>query len=101
MEAYDIYDATHVFNDCEDRRPWLLIEYRYPNWMCFPFASQDYRDEGFEVSMDHPNFTDTGLRKDCHILDARFFELTLEEFDRRRGMLTGALLQEFRTHAGI
>ena len=53
------------------------------------------------MAQEHPDFLSTGLTKSCYILDDHFFELDVEQFRRRRGMLVGELLSDFRAFAGV
>ncbi len=40
MDVYEIYNATHRFKNCDDTRPWLIVEIRSDNcYGCLPIAS--------------------------------------------------------------
>lgn len=102
MRPFEIHNARQRFNDCDDVRPWLIIEVRaHDTYGCFPIASEHYGDPYFSIDAEHPDFPATGLTKSCHVLDRRIYELNKAQFLRRRGELTGDLLAAFREYAGV
>ena len=102
MRPFEIYNAQQRFNDCDDMRPWLVIEVRAGGvYACFPIASEHHDESHFPIDAEHPDFPATGLKKSCHILDARIYELNKSQFQRRRGELVGAMLAAFREYAGL
>lgn len=102
MHLHEIHDAKHLFKDCNDPRPWLVVEIREGDVRgCFPIASEPYGDSAFFLSMEHADFHHTGLTKECYIIDTHFFELDVAESIKLRGVLAGDLLEEFLAFAGI
>jgi hypothetical protein len=102
MQPFEIYNATFSWRGCDDTRPWLIIDVRSNgSYGCFPIASECYEGSCFPLSKSHPDFAATGLKKDCHILDARIYDLPASSFERRRGALVGELLGEFRRFSGV
>ncbi len=102
MDPFEIHDSAHPFNDCHDRRPWIVVDQR-PNGFhgCFPISGQHYDNPHYTLDAEHPDFHTTGLTKTCHILDQLIIEIHANEFLRRRGMLAGEILAGFRAYAGI
>lgn len=101
MEKFDIFNATQLFNGCPDMRPWLVVHCRGEMWSCFPISSHTYNDGGFFLPQNHPDFHLTGLSRECYILDDRYYELASPQFKRKRGVLAGALREEFEKYAGV
>jgi hypothetical protein len=76
MGPFEIWDAEWQWQDCADRRPWLIVPQRKRGlYACFPFSGSAYEGSCFEVSADDPDFPPTGLAKGCFIHDRHIFEL--------------------------
>ena len=102
MQPFDIYQAAHRWLNCDDARPWLIVEVRAQGvYGSFPISGQCYGGNCFEISSSHENFAATGLSKSCFIHDQYIVELRANQFLRRRGALTGSMLAEFRRFAGL
>ncbi len=100
---YEIHYAKKQWKRCEDERPWLIVDSRGRNkYGCFPISAHRYEQTGcFEVSIDHPDFGATNLTKTCFIHYMSIVELDESNFRRQKGILTGALLDEFKNEAGL
>lgn len=91
------------FNDCDDARPWLIIEFHVGSDMigCLPITTDSYDGTGFFVSSTHPDFAATGLDHDSYVHDSHVFEVHGNSVIKRKGELVGDLLAEFREFAGF
>lgn len=102
MVPYEIYFAAVPWKGCLDQRPWVIVDLR-PNDLfgCFPISGQSYGDNCFEIPSSHPDFPKTGLTKTCRVHYTSIFELHRSELLRLKGSLTGDLLTQFLTAAGL
>jgi hypothetical protein len=100
---FDIHDAKTIWANCQDRRPWIVIEVRADGHAaCFPISGQCYDDSDcFPITLEDPDFSATGLKKDCFIHYQRLIELPPEAFLKKRGTLAGNMLKRFCKVAGI
>lgn len=102
MRPYEIFYARHRWLNCDDPRPWLIVDLRGNQLLgCFPISGQCYDGQCFFISRTHPDFPATGLAKDSYIHDKFIIELAVDEFLDRKGELTGELLAEFLQYAGL
>ena len=102
MLPFEIHDAAHPFNKCNDRRPWLVVDVREGGvFGCFPISGECYSGSRFQLSCEHPDFATTGLNKTCYILDDRIYEIETGEFAKYRGRLAGDLRVSFLDYAGL
>lgn len=102
MLPYDIYEAKYSFNECEDSRPWLIVDERKGElWGCFPISGQCYVGPSFPINCEHESFSETGLRKNCFILDESIYTLNKSHFGKHRGRLAGTLLESFLDYSGL
>ena len=101
-KPYEIYRAKHQWGNCNDARPWLVVDQRSNGiYGCFPIASRCYQGNCFYVDSNHADFGRTGLSKSCYIHDESIVELPLVEFQQFKGQLEGTLLAEFKKYAGL
>ena len=101
MEPFEIYDAEFRFNECDDQRPWLVVDKRKDLVGCLPISGEHYDAPHFELAPEAVGFDQTGLSKRCYILDERLFEIRQSCFARRRGALVEPILTAFREYAGL
>jgi hypothetical protein len=102
MQPFEIFYAAQSWKNCEDERPWLIIDLRPNNiFGCFPISGECYGGQCFFISSSHPDFAATGLAKSSNVDDRYIIELGLGQFRRRLGGLTGELLREFKDYAGF
>lgn len=103
MQPFEISYGKKIWKDCEDERPWLVVEQHLSGiYRCFPISGQCYQGHYcFELQQGHPDFAATGLSKTCFVLYESFIELEQSEFTRKKGSLQGALLAAFREEAGV
>lgn len=103
----EIYLAKFLWKDSHDERWWLVIESRRTKaghilYSCVPLASRCYRELNcFRIDQDDPDFKATGLAHSCYVHYEQLYDLELSAFLRRRGVLQGKLLVEFRKDAGF
>lgn len=108
MRPFQIYRLQVRFNNCEDARPWLVMENR-PNdlYACLPISTRNYgSSDVFPLDPAHPDFPATGLTRPCFILCERIFELEGSRFQldgkqQLKGELLRDLQTQFRRHMGI
>jgi hypothetical protein len=102
FERFQIHQAEHLWGNCLDARPWLIVDIR-PNGIfgCFPIASEDYGGDTFYIDSTHADFSATGLTKSCHVHWVHIIELERSQFRKQRGALTGDLLASFRDASGL
>ena len=102
MQPYEIFNAAFMWRNCNDMRPWLIVQLR-PNGLlgCLPISSECYQGSCFPLPKSHPDFPATGLTKSCYITDDHIYDLSVEAFRNRRGELRGELLKEFREFSGL
>jgi len=102
MEIYEIYQVEFRWGNCDDARPWLIVQIRPGDiFGCLPIASECYGGSCFPISRSHPDFPATGLTKDCHIHDSKLYDIPKANFLKRRGKLAGSLLAEFQDFSGL
>lgn len=107
MRPFQIYRLKVTWRNCEDARPWLVVEIRPNNvFGCFPVSSQCYGQDCFAVDPSHPDFAATGLTRACNIICTSIYELTASQFmldgaPQLKGELQGELLSGFRAFAGV
>ena len=102
MQPFDIYNAVFEWQGCQDMRPWLVVDIRPEGVVgCLPIASQAYGGSSFFLDSADRDFPATGLKKSCHIHDSHIYDIPAANFRKRRGALTGELLQAFREYAGV
>ena len=102
MQPFDIAYATFTWKNCDDMRPWLVVECTPDgSCNCFPISGQDYGGDAFKVDQGDPDFPATGLTKTCYIHDQRFYAVSITAFGKCKGVLTGQLLTRFLAHAGL
>jgi hypothetical protein len=104
MRPYEIYFAKICWKDCEDERPWLIVDTRGARvFGCFPISSHNYRsDAAFEVLKSDPDFGATGLTKDCFIHHVSIQEIERSQFRAtKKGELTGDMLARFLDESGL
>lgn len=99
--VYEIYSAQVKWSDCEDMRPWIVVDLHGESCGCFPIASECYLGNCFYLDIGDPDFRATGLTKSCHIHYASIIEFSQSRLERRRGELTGDLLARFVKEAGL
>ena len=103
MDPFDVCQAEHRWNGCDDQRPWLIVDLRQNGQMygCFPIASECYSGSCFYLDHSDPDFPATGLNKSCYIHDTHIVEIPAGKIIRKRGALVNALLKNFRDFAGV
>ena len=102
MGPYNIYNATVVWKDCADMRPWIIIgDCVGEEWECFPITGQSYGSCNFELSPSHEGFAQTGLSKLCYIHYTSVVMVPQASFKKYRGTLDGSLLDAFISEAGL
>jgi hypothetical protein len=102
MQPFEIYLVKHPWNNCEDARPWLVIDLRQGLMVgCFPIATDCYGGSCFFISSSHPDFAATGLDHDSNIHDSHILDVPWGSFIKKRGELVGQLLADFRLFSGI
>lgn len=102
MRPLEIFNAQFQWNDCNDERPWLLVEKRANGcWHCFPISGKDYGGNEFKIEANDPHFAVTGLTKTCYIHHERFYEIPPSVFGKHRGALEGELLASFLRASGL
>lgn len=101
-QPFDIVNAVKKFNDCEDMRPWLIFRVLDDgSYKAFPIATRSYGDPHFPLESNHVDFSATGLKHSCVIVDVRTYLLKETEIKKERGKLCGVLLCEFRKYSGV
>jgi len=99
MEAFEIYEASGSWKNCDDDRPYVLVRLSSEGrWDCFPVSGACYSGNCFEIPSDDPDFAATGLKKTSHVHDERYYQPVPK---RRIGRVEGALLDRFRKYAGV
>ncbi len=107
MRPFQIYRLKLRWRNCDDPRPWLVVETRPDGvFACFPVSSQCYGQDCFALDPSHPDFAATGLTRACNIICTTLYDLQQGQFvlDGKRqlkGELQGELLSDFRAFAGI
>lgn len=102
VRAYEIFNAKVSWSNCEDMRPWLIVDLRGKEFCgCFPIAGACYRGNCFEVNQGHANFKTTGLTKTCFIHYQSIIDVNVSALARHRGCLAEELLDEFKAAAGL
>jgi hypothetical protein len=102
MQPYEIFNATYNWKNCTDMRPWLIVELRANGIIgCFPISGECYDGNCFWIDPTHPDFSATGLAKGSCVHDQYIVELSVNQFQSRRGELVGKLLDEFPDYAGL
>jgi hypothetical protein len=98
---YEIYDARMKYRNCNDVRPVIIIEV-LPNDLAtvalISGAMDLYQGNPFHFAlrMIHPDFTATGLKKDCYVAGDQIFTIETKLLVRKRGQLNGDLRLEFQ-----
>ena len=102
MALFDIFNAVVDWSHCRDQRPWLIVEVRHGGTFgCFPISGQCYAGDCFPICVEDPDFPATGLKKNCFVHTTHIIEVRREQFGNHREALTGQLLRDFRSHAGL
>jgi len=107
MRPFQIYRIKVKWRNCEDARPWLVVQARPGGVLgCFPISSQCYGQDCFPLDPNHADFSATGLTRACNIIcttiyDLRDAQFTLDGKQQLKGELLGELLRDFRAFAGV
>jgi hypothetical protein len=107
MRPFQIYRIKVRWGDCDDPRPWVIVQTRpHDIFGCFPISSQCYGECCFALGPSHADFPATGLTRPCNILYATILDLRREQFVldgklQLKGELQGQLLRDFRAAAGV
>jgi len=107
MRPFEIYRLKVAWRNCEDARPWIVVQTR-PNatFGCFPISSQCYGQDCFPLDMSHPDFAFTGLTRSCFVICTTVYDLHEDQFSvdgtlQLKGELLGEFLRDFRKFAGV
>lgn len=101
MNPFDIYRAARTWNDCDDARPWLIIDVRQGVFGCFPFSTKQYSGHCIEIDANHQDFPATGLATSCLLYDDRIIEVRRDQMRARKGALQRELLAYVRGETGL
>lgn len=103
MNELPIWMATLPWNDGSDLRPCVQLDQQGPDTFgCFPVSTKCYTGmHCFPVNSDDPDFSATGLDKDCFVHYESILTLKIDDMKERIGFLAGDLLARFRTEAGL
>ena len=101
VQVYEIYDAKLPYRNCQDMRPVIII-----NVLSFDLitvalisgAMDLYIGEfvHFFIDSEHIDFKRTGLKKKCYVAGNEIYTIKLEHLIRKRGCLSGGLLEHFQ-----
>lgn len=102
MRPYEIYNATFMWRNCADMRPWLIIGPDMDGLIdCFPISGENYYGSCYELNIGHPDFAATGLTKSCYVHYVSNVQVPKTAFAKRRGELKGDMLASFIEASGL
>jgi hypothetical protein len=103
MDVFEIHLMRHPWNGCDDPRPWLIVDIPTTGMLigCCPISTECYRGNCFLVRDSHPDFWATGLDHTSNITDDRIFDIPGNKVIKFVGVLTGGLLEDFRSFSGL
>ena len=106
IRQFEIYVIPFAWGSSEDVRPVIVVS---PQWYLDRHASQDVlvaplssslglydETRHFRISKEHPDFGDSGLKKECYVAVDRITFVPRRNLPEARGELEGKLRGEFK-----